>query len=106
MGICAMHGSRGPLAREESIQQCYQDQQPRILGKASEILAEKTLLKNPISKHTASQKEMRQVDIDKTTSIPFDLYSEMMKEGDRAKNAGQHQLRGHRSGRPHLVITR
>merc|ERR1719277_1548067 len=64
---------------------------------------EKTLLKNPVLKHPAAKKPGREVQIDKTTSIPMDLYQDLLKAGERVKNGGQHQLKGHRSSKPHLV---
>lgn len=98
MGICSSYGGR---------QMSNTDDRPhRELARSPENLAEKTLLKNPMSRHGVAQKEAREVNIDKSTSIPFDLYLDMMKAGDRAKNYGQHHLRGIRSGKPHLVITK
>jgi len=67
-------------------------------------LAEKTLLKNPIAKNGVAKKG-REVQIDKATAIPPDLYWDLMRAGERAKNCGQHQLQGHRSARPHLVLS-
>uniref|UniRef100_A0A7S2N5I7 Uncharacterized protein n=1 Tax=Zooxanthella nutricula TaxID=1333877 RepID=A0A7S2N5I7_9DINO len=64
---------------------------------------EKTLLKNPVLKHPSAKKQSREVHVDKTTAIPLDLYWDLMRAGERIKNSGQHQLKGHRSGKPHLV---
>mmetsp|Transcript_124927 Transcript_124927/g.176271 ORF Transcript_124927/g.176271 Transcript_124927/m.176271 type:complete len:121 (+) Transcript_124927:153-515(+) len=55
----------------------------------------------------------REVRIDATTMVPTDLYWNLLREGERAKNAGQHRLKDKRSSRgtfyesprPHLVRT-
>mmetsp|Transcript_59331 Transcript_59331/g.152779 ORF Transcript_59331/g.152779 Transcript_59331/m.152779 type:complete len:123 (-) Transcript_59331:178-546(-) len=70
----------------------------------TKCLADKTLLKNPVPKNGVAKKQGREVHIDKATAIPLELYWDMMRAGERAKNCGQHQLKGHRSARPHLVM--
>mmetsp|Transcript_21088 Transcript_21088/g.39637 ORF Transcript_21088/g.39637 Transcript_21088/m.39637 type:complete len:125 (-) Transcript_21088:261-635(-) len=55
----------------------------------------------------------REVRIDSMTMVPTDLYWNLLREGERAKNAGQHRLKDTRSSRgtfyesprPHLVRT-
>eukprot|EP00439_Symbiodinium_sp_Y106_P078020 s210_g16.t2 len=41
----------------------------------------------------------REVRIDATTMVPTDLYWNLLREGERAKNAGQHRLKDKRSSR-------
>mmetsp|Transcript_92175 Transcript_92175/g.192719 ORF Transcript_92175/g.192719 Transcript_92175/m.192719 type:complete len:125 (+) Transcript_92175:154-528(+) len=97
----------------------HTQQQPAQIEKrpatTDQPIAERTLLKNPLVKHqdgkAVADKEKekekkstgREVSIDKHTSVPAELYWDMLKAGESAKNGGQHILRGTRSGRPHLV---
>jgi len=46
----------------------------------------------------AVSKETSQVHIDKTTTIPLELYWELIRAGERAKERGQHQLTKVRDG--------
>mmetsp|Transcript_79980 Transcript_79980/g.192011 ORF Transcript_79980/g.192011 Transcript_79980/m.192011 type:complete len:125 (+) Transcript_79980:99-473(+) len=61
-------------------------------------------------KSTATRRT-KEVRIDATTMVPTDLYWSMLREGERAKNGGQHRLRERSSHgwsdspRPHLVRT-
>jgi len=96
MCMCAGYGGRNHSGVDE---------QQHEAVRSPTNLAEKTLLKNPVSKHSEAQKAGREVHIDKTTAIPMELYWDMMRQGDRAKNGGQHKLEGLRSGKPHLVLS-
>eukprot|EP00435_Cladocopium_sp_Y103_P028239 s2149_g7.t1 len=53
------------------------------------------------------EKRRKEVKIDSTTNIPSDLYWNLLRAGERAKNGGQHRLKERRgpphSPRPHLV---
>lgn len=79
--------------------------EPEVQDAKIRELGEKTLLRNPMAKcGVGGKKAAHEVPIDKTTTIPHDLYMDLMRAGERAKNAGQHQLKGHRVGKPRLVI--
>mmetsp|Transcript_59892 Transcript_59892/g.106521 ORF Transcript_59892/g.106521 Transcript_59892/m.106521 type:complete len:104 (+) Transcript_59892:75-386(+) len=67
--------------------------------------AEKTTPGLPEPKHpTLLQKRTREVHIDKNTTIPLELYWELVREGERAKERGQHQLiKGKRHAGSHLI---
>lgn len=48
----------------------------------------------------------REVHIDKTTTIPLELYWELIRAGERAKERGQHQLtKGKRHVGMHLIMS-
>eukprot|EP00933_Yihiella_yeosuensis_P001310 TRINITY_DN102120_c0_g1_i1.p1 TRINITY_DN102120_c0_g1~~TRINITY_DN102120_c0_g1_i1.p1 ORF type:complete len:134 (-),score=35.11 TRINITY_DN102120_c0_g1_i1:221-622(-) len=61
-------------------------------------------------------KTKKEVNIDSTTALPTDLYWNLLRAGERAKNRGQHSLKvprgsrtalrqGHESPRPRLVMS-
>eukprot|EP00933_Yihiella_yeosuensis_P083863 TRINITY_DN98158_c0_g1_i1.p1 TRINITY_DN98158_c0_g1~~TRINITY_DN98158_c0_g1_i1.p1 ORF type:complete len:106 (-),score=12.69 TRINITY_DN98158_c0_g1_i1:116-433(-) len=58
----------------------------------------RTLLQN-------SQRSAREVHIDKSTSVPVELYWDLVRAGERAKERGQHQLKDKRHSRKHLVMS-
>eukprot|EP00440_Ansanella_granifera_P056671 gb/GFBE01061425.1/.p1 GENE.gb/GFBE01061425.1/~~gb/GFBE01061425.1/.p1 ORF type:complete len:106 (+),score=19.30 gb/GFBE01061425.1/:1-318(+) len=49
---------------------------------------------------------MREVHIDKSTTIPLELYWELVRAGERAKERGQHHLtKGKRNAGTHLIMS-
>mmetsp|Transcript_65076 Transcript_65076/g.142689 ORF Transcript_65076/g.142689 Transcript_65076/m.142689 type:complete len:86 (+) Transcript_65076:221-478(+) len=69
--------------------------------------AKVALKPKPEPSEEPEKRRMKEVKIDSTTNIPSDLYWNLLRAGERAKNGGQHRLKERRgpphSPRPHLV---
>ncbi|CAE7512470.1 unnamed protein product [Symbiodinium natans] len=66
----------------------------------------KTGLTDPKAPTLLQKQSRREVHIDKTTTIPLELYWELIRAGERAKERGQHQLtKGSRHVGMHLIMS-
>eukprot|EP00439_Symbiodinium_sp_Y106_P040938 s3700_g5.t1 len=66
----------------------------------------KTGLSDPKAPTLLQKQSRREVHIDKTTTIPLELYWELIRAGERAKERGQHQLtKGTRHVGMHLIMS-
>mmetsp|Transcript_141698 Transcript_141698/g.353314 ORF Transcript_141698/g.353314 Transcript_141698/m.353314 type:complete len:184 (-) Transcript_141698:116-667(-) len=59
----------------------------------SELQKHVTRMQPSISKAAYAHTHSREVHIDHDTTVPYDLYKDLVRAGRRAKNRGQHELR-------------
>mmetsp|Transcript_53934 Transcript_53934/g.144468 ORF Transcript_53934/g.144468 Transcript_53934/m.144468 type:complete len:136 (-) Transcript_53934:66-473(-) len=113
--VCGFRAEQGTVSGHQG----HDKGDAEYFGKVTACLESHAVFCQEVSKaHEATptlEEAERKVNIDKTTSVPTDLYWSLMKAGEMAKNRGQHQLQERRrpgrdgsaagSPRPCLVKT-